>query len=67
MKRRMVDILPVTILDNCITKAIVDKTTNQRHWIIIWYVTMLGDKVIVRTNVDKMTILGKSVICGNRQ
>ena len=47
MKTRMVDILPVAIPDNFMTKAIVDKTTDQRHWIIVWYVTMLGDKVII--------------------
>ena len=59
-------ILPVTIPDNFITKVIVDKTLNQHHWIIVWYVTLLGDKVIVRTNVNAMTILGESVMCGNR-
>ena len=47
MKRRMVDILPVTIPDNFVTKVIVDKTTDQRHWIIVWYGIMLDDKVIV--------------------
>ena len=66
MKIRMVDILPVTIPDNFMTEAIVDKTTNQRHWIIVWYVIMLGDTVIVQTNVHKMTILDKSVLYGNR-
>ena len=67
MKTRMVDILPVAIPDNFMTKAIVDKTTDQRHWIIVWYVTMLGDEVIVQTNVHKMTILDKHVICKNRK
>ena len=29
MKTRMVDILPMTIPDNCMTEAIVDKTTKD--------------------------------------
>ena len=44
MKTRMVDFLPVANPGNFITKAIVDKTTDQRHWSIVWYVTMVGDK-----------------------
>ena len=47
MKTRIVNCLTVTIPDNFMTKAIVDKTTDQHHWIIVWYVTVLGDKVIV--------------------
>ena len=66
MKTRMVNIVPGTIPDDFIRKVIVDKTLNQHHWIIVWYVTLLGDKVIVRTNVNAMTILGESVMCGNR-
>ena len=66
MKTRMVDFLPVANPGNFITKAIVDKTTYQRNWIIVWCVTMLGDVVIVGTNVDTMTILGRSGYCGNR-
>ena len=63
---RLVNILPVTIPDTVMTKKIVDKTTDQLCWIIVWCVTMLGDKVIVQTNVHKMTILDKSVLYGNR-
>ena len=44
---RIVNFFPVTIPDNFMTKAIVDKTTDQCHCIIVWYLTMLGNKVIV--------------------